>query len=80
MAAAGIIANGGIIEVGANAIVKEACAAELGGRDSTDGRLMDKGGAMSATYSGCTGIRSGCGNGESRGVGGVSMIRHKCVI
>jgi len=70
--AAGVVADGGITEVGANAIVEEACAAELGGRDSMDGGLMDEGGAMSAAYSGCTGVRSGHGNRESGGVGGTS--------
>ena len=49
--------------------------AELGGRDSMDGGLMDKGEAMSAVYSGCTGVRSGHGNRESRGVGGTLMMR-----
>jgi len=78
--AAGVVADGGITEVGANTIVEEARAAELGGRDSTDGRLMDKGGAMSAAYSGCTGVRSGCGNGESGGVGGASMTRCEHVV
>src|SRR6267142_6986275 len=78
--AAGVVADGGITEVGANAIVEEACAAELGGGDSTDGGLMDEGGAMSATYSGCTGVRSGHGNGESGGVGGMSMMRCKHIV
>src|SRR6266850_7290771 len=78
--AAGVVADGGITEVGANAIVKEAHAAELGGRDSTDGRLMDEGGVMSATYSGCTGVRSGRGNRESRGVGGALMMRCERVV
>jgi len=78
--AAGVVTDGGITEVGANAIVEEAHAAELGGGDSTDGRLMDKGGAMSAAYSGCTGVRSGRGNRESRGVGGASMTRRKRIV
>jgi len=78
--AAGVVTDGGITEVGANAIVEEACAAELGGGDSMDGGLMDEGGAMSAVYSGCTGVRSGRGNGESGGVGGASMTRREHVV
>ena len=80
MAAAGIIANGGIIEVGANAIVKEACAAELGGRDSTDGGLMDEGGVMSAMYSGLRPqvalvLEVGVATGKAEGLVAWKMIR-----
>jgi len=78
--AAGIVTDGGITEVGANTIVEEACAAELGGGDSMDSGLMDEGGAMSAVYSGCTGVRSGHGNGESGGVSGALMMRCEHIV
>src|SRR6266850_4061191 len=47
-----------------------ACTAELGGRDGMDGGSVNKGRVMLAAYSGCAGVRSGCGNGESGGLGG----------
>src|SRR6266850_2181877 len=52
-----------------------ACTAELGGRDGMDGGSVNKGRVMLAAYSGCAGVRSGCGNGESGGLGGVSEGR-----
>jgi len=52
-----------------------ACAAELGGGDSMDGGSMNKGRVMSTAYSGCAGVRSGHGNGESSGLGGASEGR-----
>src|SRR6267142_7029230 len=51
------------------------CAAELGGRDGMDGGSVNKGRVMSAAYSGCAGVGSGRGNGESGGLGGVSEGR-----
>ena len=47
------------------------CMAELGGRDGMDGGSVNKGRVMSAVYSGCTGVGSGHGNGESGGLGSV---------
>src|SRR6266850_2077309 len=48
------------------------CVAELGGEDGMDSGLVNKGRVMSAAYSGCAGIRSGCGNGEGVGLSGAS--------
>ena len=52
-----------------------ACAAESGGGDGTGGRTVDEGRVMSATYSGCAGVGSGRGNGESGGLSGTSEGR-----
>ena len=49
-----------------------ACAAELGGGDGTGGRTVGERRVMSAAYSGCAGIGSGCGNGEGVGLSGTS--------
>src|SRR6266850_1190433 len=52
-----------------------ACAVELGGGDGMDSGSVNKGRVMWAVYSGCAGIRSGHGNGESSGLGSVSEGR-----
>src|SRR6266850_2808898 len=51
------------------------CAAELGDGDGMDGGLVNKGRVMPAAYSGCAGVGSGHGNGESGGLGGASEGR-----